>query len=102
MYTGNLATVTVQSIAGFILIMTESNRGFFIELKAIILFVLLSALWVLVFGRLFRNEITYVSFIVTLIVVNLMICPVFIDLSVYVPALQYISYCFPLGIYLGL
>lgn len=102
LYTGNLARATMQTVTGFILIMTVNNRGIFIEFVTIILFVLLSALWVLIFGRLFRKEITYVSLVVTLIILNLIICPVFIDLSIYVPALQYISYCFPLGIYLGL
>lgn len=100
-FTNNIATVTLEAVFGFVIILVmKSNRGFLIELIALLVLITVSALWVLLFGRFLRNEITFLSSITAIIVVNLMITPIFVNLAQYVPVLRYISCFFPVGIYL--
>lgn len=98
---GSLAVVTIAALVGIIWIFCSSNsRGTGIEILFMIVYLLYCCLWISIIGRLFRNQTAFVAWTVTLIVIQMFICPVFMDLSVYIEALRYIKYLFPLGIYI--
>lgn len=100
---GYLATVTIAAVTGLVCILfTEESRGFFIETGLMLLYLVCAGLWVFLVGRLFRNQTSFMGWNATLLVTQILICPVFVDFSVYVQALRYIGYVFPLGIYLRL
>lgn len=98
-----LAGAAIPALIGICLMMYNGNgAGILRETAGMLVLVLTSALWVVCIGKLFRNSITYASWIMTLVIGNLLLCPVFIDLSEYLPAIRYINCIFPLGIYLKL
>lgn len=98
-----LTSATIPALAGiFLLVYAEGSAGILKEVVGMLLLVLASALWMLLIGKLFRNSITYASWIMTLVVANLLLCPVFFDLSEYLPAIRYVNCIFPVGMYLKL
>ena len=98
-----VSTATVPAFVSLILIYVTGNGVFiFKELFAMLLFVVILGIWMLLFGKLFRNGTTYASWIMTLVLGNLLLCPVFVNWAEYVPALEYLGYIFPVGIYVGM
>ena len=94
-----------QTITGIFAAKYNDNlNGAFIlkENLGMMLFVVVLGIWMLFVGKLFRNGTTYASWIMTLVVGNLLLCPVFMNVAEYVPALGYLGCFFPVGIYLRL
>lgn len=98
-----VSTAAIPALAGIGVILVTGNGVFFLkEVLAMTIFVVVCGIWMLFIGKLFRNGTTYTAWIMTLVIGNLLLCPVFMDISRYVPALGYISCVFPVGIYLKL
>lgn len=98
-----VSTAAIPALAGIGVILVTGNGVFFLkEVLAMAIFVVVCGIWMLFIGKLFRNGTTYTAWIMTLVIGNLLLCPVFMDISRYVPALGYISCVFPVGIYLKL
>lgn len=89
-----LAGILLQAITG-LLEGGQSPKGFF----AMIFFCLLSTVWTLLFSALFRREQKYLCSICAVLLMNLVLCPVFFDLSVYIPAVSVIQKILPLYYY---
>lgn len=100
-FCGYLASVTVPAVISLVLILCmKQRRGVMIEAAAMIFFIWISALWVLAVGRCFKNSTTFAAWALTIVLIQAVICPVFVDLAQYVPALYYIRRLLPLGWYL--
>ena len=96
-----LASATIPALVGICLLVYAGNgAGILKEVVGMLLMVVISALWMVLVGKLFRNSITYASWIMTIVVANVLLCPVFFDLSEYLPAIRYVNCIFPVGIYL--
>lgn len=101
-FTGYLASATTSSTLLLIIILIFTNsRSKLEEIVAMLMFVIFCSLWMLVVGRLFKNSTTFVSWAMALSFVQVLICPVFVDLAEYFPALEYIRLLFPTGWYLN-
>lgn len=99
---GMLAAGTIPALAGVILaISNPGSRGVWKEMAAMLVFVLWAVVWVWLVGRLQRSIEGQLSWLFGILVMNVLLCPIFLDLSEYVPAIQYIKYISPLGLYLG-
>lgn len=79
-----------------------SWTGILRETAGMFLLVTTSAFWMSFTGRLFRSRTAYASWIMTLAAANLFLCPIFVNVAEYVPAVRYVSCIFPVGIYLKL
>lgn len=98
-----VSIATIPALVGVGLILVTGTGVFFLkEVLVMAIFVVVCGIWMLFIGKLFRNGTTYASWIMTIVIGNLLLCPVFMDISRYVPALGYISCVFPVGIYLKL
>lgn len=98
---GYLAVTTVAAVAGVIwIVCSKDSRGFGVEISRMIIYLIYCSLWILLVGRLFRKQTAFMAWTVTCIVIQIFICPVFVDFSAYMEALHYIGYIFPMGIYL--
>ena len=98
-----ISAATIPALAGIVLLVGTGNAVFFIkEVLGMMLFIAILGAWMVLVGRLFRNGTTYASWIMTLVVGNLLLCPIFVNAAEYVPALRYINCVFPVGIYLKL
>ncbi len=104
-YINTIAAGTLPAIVGIILIifLADGNgRGIFVEILKMLLFLLISGAWIMIVGNLFRKSTTFAASIMSITIANLLICPVFMNFDMYVPAIKYVSLIFPLGIYLYL
>lgn len=100
-YTGLLASVSVLVPTGLICVwMSGQSRGVYIECGRIILFVVCSGIWILLVERLAGKRGWNVSWVLALLIVNLMIHPVFFDVAKYVEAIKYLRYLLPLKVYI--
>lgn len=99
----NISSISLQSFVALILIMIYAeSQSIVYELVILMLYLLLSSLWVMVFGGLFKKTTTYSGWILTILLSNIIVCPVFFDLSKHIRSLDYIQLIFPLGGYLKL
>jgi len=97
----HLAAGTIPAVTGLGFILTLSgHRGVLKEIILMVLFLVLSAVFVTVVGNLMKKSTTYLAGTVSLLMINLLLCPVFMDWAVYVPAIGFLRLIFPLGIYL--
>ncbi len=97
-YLGCLSEATVPVVFGlFLILLSPENRGIIIEAGSLLLFVLVCSFWVLTVGRQLKNSTTFVAWTFTLILVQVVVCPVFVDLVSFVPAVKVIRWGFPLG-----
>lgn len=99
----NISSVSLQSLPALILIIIYAEpRNIIYEVIMLILYLLVSSLWIMLFGSLFKNVTTYSGWMLTILLSNIIVCPVFFNLSEYVKAIGLLQYIFPLGTYLHL
>lgn len=99
-YLGYLAAVTIPSVTGIGVVMAVGeSRGVVIELFRMFLLVFIGALWVSIVGGWFRSSMALSAWVLAFVVIQLVLCPVLINISAYLPAVDYIKYLFPLGWY---
>lgn len=56
----------------------------------------------IIFSWIYRREERYATLVFALLMLNLAICPIFIDVAEVVVAIKFIRFIFPVGIYLGM
>lgn len=79
---------------------TKESRGVLIEIVSTVILLILSTIWILIFGAICKNEMNYLSTFLIISIAQVIICPIFWDISVYFKFLVYIRYLFPVGNYL--
>lgn len=67
---------------------------------AMFILCLTSTVWSLLFSACFRNEQKYLCSICGVLIVNLMVIPIFFDLSAYFPVIRILRMAFPVSYYL--
>ena len=72
---GNPLSAQGTSAPGSMIILS----GFLAELLLWILYILLAAVWAAVFSEIFRSPLTYNAWLLTLLAVHLILCPIFYD-----------------------
>lgn len=102
-YISSLAAGTLPAAAGTAAILFLTGNGRAVTETALMLVLLfISGIWIAAVGSLMRRDTSFLSGAAVFTAASLLICPVFLNLYGYVPALKYISCIFPLGIYLNL
>lgn len=98
----HLAAGTMPAITGMLLILSLAETDNVLkEMVGLALFVCISSVWVMVVGSFLKKNTTFVSTILSIVTANMLICPIFINLETYLPAVSYVRMIFPLGIYLN-
>lgn len=98
---GLLAAGTVPAVLGTVMVCSSGeSRGVLIEVTAMCLLLLICALWIAFAGKWIRSMTGFTSQMFLLLLINLVFCPVFVDISAYIPAFEIVRCFFPTGIYL--
>lgn len=98
---GMLAAGTIPALTGIILVLySGGSRGTLREIFFMILFLIWAAVWTWLIGKLQHSLEGQISLVLIILVINVLICPIFFDLAEYIPAMQYVKYISPLGLYL--
>ena len=91
----------VPSTGGMLLIsLSKESRGILVEIIGTLVLLALSTVWILVFAVFCKNEANYLSMFLIISIAQVIVCPIFWDVSRYSKILEYIRYLFPLGTYL--
>lgn len=96
-----LAVATPVSAAGiFLMCNVTASRGFFSEMLHMMGLVIISCMVVLLLKSLLKTKSAMWAGLLAFMVIQILICPVFLNGSTVVPALSYLKYVVPLGYYL--
>lgn len=96
-----LAAGTLPTLVGWgVLCFLELGRTSVKEGALLIGFLLLSSLWSQVVGPLVKNETAFIAGAFSLVLMHLLLCPIFFDISTFLPAAEKIRMIFPLSVYL--
>lgn len=98
---GLLAAGTVPAVLGTVMVCSSGeSRGVLIEVTAMCLLLVICALWIAFAGKWIRSMTGFTSQMFLLLLINLVFCPVFVDISAYIPAFEIVRCFFPTGLYL--
>lgn len=98
---GLLAAGTVPAVLGTVMVCSSGeSRGVLIEVTAMCLLLVICALWIAFAGKWIRSMTGFTSQMFLLLLINLVFCPVFADISAYIPAFEIVRCFFPMGLYL--
>lgn len=96
-----LSAATLPAIAGILLILHMAvARQTPEELIRWLCLVIIGVLWIVVYSALARTQESFIAYGILLLVLCMMMYPVLIDLSTYIPAIKYLRYITPLGIWI--
>lgn len=84
-------------IAATFSIMIPETRGVLTEIIAMIVLIVISTIWIMLLGKVIKNYMTYIGSGVAILLANIICCPIFVDLAVFVPAIKYIRILLPMG-----
>ncbi|MGN0483212.1 MAG: hypothetical protein ACI4HI_06650 [Lachnospiraceae bacterium] len=102
-YLHTLAAGTIPCMAILLLILTsKASRGITCECVSMFIFWGFGSLYITALGSLFKNETTFTVWGIPFAVAQLLLCPVFVDLSAYIPAVGILANLFPVEWYLCL
>lgn len=96
----NLAEISVPGILFIVLSdILEPLHGIAIPLRLLIWlgFLLYAAVWAAGFTLLFKSKLTYHSWMMTILGINLVLCPIIWDPAMLHPGLKLIGYLLPVG-----
>ena len=99
---GLLAAGTVPALTGVVLLFCSGEGcGLLREISAMLLLLAVCIVWIWIVGKWIQNLTGFTSCIFLLVLINLLFCPVFVDIAAFIPALKFVRYLCPVGIYLG-
>ena len=101
----NLAEISIPGIIFIVLSgILEPLRGIAVPMQILIWlgFLLYAALWAALFTLFFRSRLTYHSWMMTILGLNLVLCPIIWDPAMLHPGLRLIGYLLPVGAMLNM
>ena len=99
-YIRMLAAITLPGMASlFLLLRNVQSQGFFAESAELLIYILLCGLWISIIGNGLRKMEHMPMWMIGIVILHLLVCPVIMDFSRYIPALRVLRYLLPLGIY---
>ena len=94
------AAAIFPAIMGMIVSLQISTGGnVFYEMFRIGIFLILSGLWINVLGKKLGKAEQLPTWLLSMVILHIVLCPIFYDFSVYLPAIKWIRNFIPLGIY---
>ena len=100
-YIRQMTSAVPVAVTGLICILfSGQSRGVSAEVCWLLVLIVYGGMWNMILAGMNKSETGLVSVILVRIILMILVCPVFVDLSQFVPALQFIRSILPLGIYL--
>lgn len=98
-----LSAVTLPGAAAFLILWgTGGFASFFPELFRLLFLIAYSVVWCLAVSFFLRSKERYPACTAALLLLNVLLCPVYLDLSAYFPVIGYLRALLPAGAYLML
>jgi hypothetical protein len=92
--------IALSGVVFFVL--QGSTEGLIKRLAGLLGVVVISLVWTMVLQGILKKEQTYYIWVVTIVLMNVMVSPIFFDISSYIPFLYDVQNIFPAGFYLHL
>ena len=98
-----LAAVLLPAVTALTCVcLSGRSRGLGVECISMMLLIVSAQAWMFIAGSRQKDADHYYVLCVLFLIIQLLICPVFTDLSEYLPALRIFRLIWPLGIYMYL
>ena len=96
-----LAELTIPAVCALIIVLLsgQNSRGVLLECAWMLIFICICSVWTALVGQLIHTATAWSGWVLTLCMVQVIICPVFFNLSQYIPAVRYLKYLLPVGWY---
>ena len=96
-----LAELTIPAVCALIIVLLsgQNSRGVLLECAWLLIFICICSIWTALVGQLIHTATAWSGWVLTLCLVQVIICPVFFNLSQYIPAVRYLKYLLPVGWY---
>ena len=96
-----LAELTIPAVCALIIVLLsgQNSRGVLLECAWMLIFICICSIWTALVGQLIHTATAWSGWVLTLCLVQVIICPVFFNLSQYIPAVRYLKYLLPVGWY---
>lgn len=93
----------MTGIIGFLyfLIGTKGQYGIR-DVVVLFIYIVFCSAWMLVFERIFQKESSYYAWVTTLVLINAIVAPVFVNIDMYIPAMTVVRNIFPVGFYINI
>ena len=85
---------------GLICTFAFSDKSSLADIPRLIIFIVISVIFTCIVGAIVQKEDTYTALCPVLLTVQLIICPIIIDLDMYLPIIPLLRYLFPVTYYL--
>lgn len=100
-YVHCVAVGTPAAVEGLFLVVSNTeSRGILKELSGMFGLLFLCSLWVMIVAKTLKKATTFASWTMVLVLIQLVIYPIFTDISKYILAIKYVRYVFPINIYM--
>lgn len=91
----------LPALVGMVLVVLYGENGSPLMAGAsLLLLVVISSVWVTMVGIFLQKQTTFVAMILSVVTANMLVCPIFLNVENYVPALKVVKIMFPVGLYL--
>ena len=96
-----LAELTIPAVCALIIVLLsgQNSRGVLLECAWMLIFICICSVWTALVGQLIHTATAWSGWVLTLCMVQVIICPVFFNLGQYIPAVRYLKYLLPVGWY---
>lgn len=85
-----------------VILFSTSSRGVIIESVGAFGLLIANVLWMIVFSVICKTERNYMSAVLIVVILQILVCPAFFDMTDYIGSVEYFRYMFPLGFYLSI
>ena len=93
-------TIPAACALAIVLLSGQNSRGILVECMCMLFFVCICSVWTAFVGQLIHTATAWSGWVLTLCLIQVLICPVFFNLSKYIPAAEYLKYLVPTGWYM--
>ena len=97
-----LAELTIPAVcaSAIVLLSGQNSRGTLFECVGMLIFVCICSVWTALAGQLIHTVTAWSGWVLTLCLIQALLCPIFVDLSSYIPSVKYLKYLLPAGWYI--
>lgn len=92
-----LAYSTLPAILGVFCLTVFSEIGFIKSLTSIIIYLAVCIFWIYIIQMLIKKETTYIALAPVCLIIQIIICPLIVDLSEYFRIFSIVKYFLPMG-----
>ena len=99
-FVSSFANGLIIGVVGLICTFAFSGKASLYDIPRLLIFIMICVIFTCIVGEIIKKEDTYTALCPVLLTLQLIICPIIIDLDMYLPIIPLLRYLFPVTYYL--